>query len=431
MKKALLILSVISVHTYAQQIDTNSPYIWCEEEVVDTLKAVAEANQIKAEKTERMAAEISLLTSLQAKNRKIKSDEEKAMLRNILDRCLTSYLKPEHIPTGGTIREHYLKNYRSYLREQDLYDALEKGKIHPSFYAGFDSIVSYLTRNRDKIESSTDADFADYVNPLLMKMANVRRDNPYYADPQFLWVDKLNEYDKNHQLERKSVSYPDKDEYYTSNIYTQYKFRKVRDTDFRLTYVKVYDQAGKLVAVKPPYDWKLEDDKDAIRYACACYDYEHNAYGIDKETAAVKDYVKQYFTTGRTPKTRIDMLDVTLRFQSQLLNEARSNLRRGRISPAEYSKMEKQYNESVAEAEREAAAIRSKYPKELTDKAEGYIEQLKSDNSYPWDKLQATRIDGLNYMITDPNGGKLKAQLTFGYDAERGRIVSSCKVLEK
>ena len=57
-------------------------------------------------------------------------------------------------------------------------------------------------------------DFADYVSPLPTKLKNVRHDNPDYADPNFHWLDRFD----TKTLERKSILFPIKEDYWASNI---------------------------------------------------------------------------------------------------------------------------------------------------------------------------------------------------------------------
>ena len=76
MRTFLCLISLIAVfNSYAQNINKNSPYIWEEIEVIDTVKAEEMANKIKSDKkadisksNEKISTQITLLTMLKDKS---------------------------------------------------------------------------------------------------------------------------------------------------------------------------------------------------------------------------------------------------------------------------------------------------------------------------------------------------------------------------
>lgn len=424
MKKILLLLCTISVHSYAQQADITSPYIWREEEVVDTAKAIAAAKQIKAETEKKITAQLELLASMREKKRKIKSENEKALLKDLLQQC-------NNIPNARVaITDAYsAATRRQWLNNEELPNEiatdLEKGKIHAYFYNAFEYIQEHLSNELIRIVDSGDMNFADYVSPLPTKLMNVRHDNPDYADPNFHWLDRFD----TKTLEHKSVSFPVKEDYWASSKYPAYKFHKPENMDFYSAIWAVYDQSNKLVAIsKPDISRRRDDENAALQFACAKYDYERNAYDINSQPAAVRNYVAQAFATGKSLRKRRDEMIEAVYFKGIEVQVAATSTR---IGDSQYNKLKSDFEALAAKTEKEVAEINKSCPQDVMEKGENYIDQLKKDNVYPWSKLIATRIDGLNFMLTLPDGSKLKVRATFGYNAKDDKAVCSYVVLEK
>ena len=442
MKNVLLLMCALSAHASAQQVDTTSPYVWREEEVVDTLKAV----QTMAARRDTLTRQIELLTTLrQTKKKKVATDDEKALLQNLVRRCFHEnvevqtqhggryYVRHPYFLQGGHLAIITHTRVGSYgpKTESNFVELLQQGTLHPSLLAAFDSIVPALTDEAARMDASTDADFARFVYPLPTKMAPVRHDNPYYADPAFHWLDSLKQnntlLNRQNKMTAKTVSYPVKDEYYTSNIFTQFKFRTSSsqpDIRWNTAAWRVYDATDRLVAVS------ASGDIDSLRLACFRYDFEHNAYGIDGEPAAVRSYVKHYLSTGKTPQAEITYLELEPLRQAQAMRVA-MQLSMAMMNTSELNEMKRQSDALVAESKRKADALRSRYPKDVMERGEAYIDQLKADNAYDSDRLQTTRLDGLSFMVTPRDGGRLKARLTFGFDAKEGKLVPHYTILEK
>ena len=422
MKKILLLLCTISVHSHAQQADITTPYIWREEEVVDTTKAIAAAKQIKAETEKEIMAQLKLVTSMREKKRKIKSEEEKALLKDLLQQCNDIPLAKKAI-----IDSYFAATRRWWLNKElpgEIATDLEKGKIHTYFYNAFEYIQEHLSNELIKITDSNDMDFANYVSPLPTKLMNVRHDNPDYADPNFHWLDRFD----TKTLEHKSVSFPVKEDYWASSKYPAYKFHKRENEDFAFATWILYDQSNKLVAIsKPDMSRRQDDENTELQFACAKYDYERNAYDINSQPEAVRKYVAQAFSTGKSLKAKRDDIVTTLYVKQMELEVAARNTR---ISESQYNKIMSDFKALAAKSEKEIAEI-DKFPKDVMEKAENYIDQLKKDNVYPWKNLQAIRIDGLNYIFTLPDDNKLKAQATFRYNAKDEKVECSYVILEK
>lgn len=427
MKKTLLLLCTISVHSYAQQADITSPYIWCEEEVVDTAKAIAAAKQIKDETEKKITAQLELVASMREKKRKVKSEEEKALLKDLQQQCSGV---PAAIPAARkAITDAYFAAYRRRWLNKELPDEiaeeLEKGKVHAYFYNAFEYIQEYLSTELVRIsDSDINMDFADYVSPLPTKLMNVRHDNPDYADPNFHWLDRFD----TKTLEHKSVSFPVKEDYWVSSKYTEYKFHKLENMDFYSSTWAVYDQSNKLVAILNPKTTTDRGENDELQFACAKYDYERNAYDINSQPAAIKNYVAQAFATGKSLKARRDEIEEAVFLKGMEVQVAATSKR---ISDSQYNKLKSDFEALLAKSEKERAEIDKSCPKDVMEKGENYIDQLKKDNAYPWRKLIATRIDGLNFMLTLPDGNKLKAQAIFGYNTKDEKAECSYVVLEK
>lgn len=403
MRNILLLLSLVTICSFAQ-VDTTSPYVWQEIEVVDTVKAIEMAHQIKVEREKTNAeikTKIALLQSLtESGKKKISSEEDKTSLKEIAQKYGGQKPNNKGMIVGPS----------AYLAD------LEKGKVNKNFFNEFNHIQSELTKSMQT--EDFDSIYATLF-PVPKKMAKVKKENPNYG---FRWFDK---YDKG-KLKYKSVSYPQKDEFYTSDEYPQYKFRQHNYDRRRWS---IYDRQENLLAVSMPFDYYNE--KDDIRGACNRYDFEHNAYNINADDAAVRNYVAEKFA-GATAETEIFARQFAIRMLNTKLDQARQYLSRRQITQQEFNNISKAVGVEKSQYEKEIAEWKKKMPSaNVVSKANNYIEQLARDNAnvVP-DDMTKERIDGLNFMLTSSKR-RLRVQQTYYYDKKKKRVECKYKVLEK
>ena len=419
MRKTLLLLALIALSSYAQNVDTTSPYIYVEGEVVDTMKAIETLKQIKAEKkaqirkeNEQVEAKIALIKNLKDKQRtKVKTAEEIQLLKEIAEKYKSKIV-------------HYaVINQRTNMPSMDkLWSGLEKGKVVRDYYDAYGDILDELPK---ELEDETKYDeytlnSLETIVPSFMipkKKVMVKKENPNYG---FRWLDKYNK----SKLKHKSVSYPVKDEYYTSDEYPQYKFRQHNYNDKRWS---VYDKSDNLLAVAMPFDYINE--KDDIKKACNIYDFEHNAYNISQESEVVRNYIAAKFA-GSTAETEIFARQFSIRILNTKLDQARQYLASRQITQQEFNRISQAIGTEKSQYEREIVQWQKKMPpQDVVTKANNYIEQLAKDNekAVP-DRMTKTRIDGLSFILT---GGNLRLQQTYFYNKEKKRVESNYKVLAK
>ena len=372
MRKILLLLCMVSVYAHAQQVDTTTPYLLVDEKVVDTAKAIVMAK-------ETLTKEVAFITSLTDK--KIISLMEKSQITDKKYRELNA------------ISDKYVRRYRT------VWDTEEVN--YGNYLNAVCALKQVLPERLTKLEQNDAAGIHAIVYPLPTKTIKVKKDNPNYADPKFYWMDKLDSY----SLKSHSVAFPVKDTYYTSDIYQQFKFRKIFEGDEK-EWVLCYDQSDNLLAItKRQTKNQREKAYKKYKFACAEYDYEHNAYNINQEDEGVQEYVAKSFANGEALSKSIGMFRALALIG--VVNVDEDGLKK------------------------ETA----KFTPEIVERADNYIEQLENDNVYPWDKLKGTRIDSFNVLWTLPDG-KLKIQETYLYQApqngeKEGRVKSVYKVLDK
>ena len=372
MKKIFLLLCIVSLYAHAQQVDTTTPYLLVDEEVVDTAKAIVMAK-------ETLTKEVAFITSLTDK--KIISLMEK---RKITDKKYSelSAISDKYVRRNRTVWDTEEVNYGNYLN-------------------AVCALKQVLPERLTKLEQNDATGIQAIVYPLPTKTIKVKKDNPNYADPEFHWLDQFDSY----SLKSHSVAFPVKDTYYTSDIYQQFKFRKIFEGEEK-EWVLCYDQSDNLLAItRRQTKRQREKAYKQYKFACAEYDYEHNAYNINQEDERVQEYVAKSFANGEALSKSIGM------FRALALIGV--------------------VNVDEEGLKKETA----KFTPEIVERANNYIEQLENDNVYPWDKLKATRTDRFNILWTLPDG-KLKIQETYLYQApqngeKEGRVKSIYKVLEK
>lgn len=420
MRKVLIFLfSTISICVFSQ-VDTTSPYIWVEEEIIDTAKAVAIAKELVASMNTQCQKEIDLLKKLKDNNKKkVKSDEEIKILKDIANR----YQKKGEGPSMGfySIGDdgRFVKLYRAYNYE-NLDKLLDKGKIHKIFFDSFDDIIADISSNLKDVNTYPYHSFANVVVILPKKKVTVRKDNPNYG---FRWLDNF-DYSK--------LKYNPIKEINTSADYPQYIFRykKINGESSNLA---VYDKMGNLVAIK--YNTSHDIDKESIMEAGMKYDYEHNAYDIKEESAAIRNALDDWYHD-RSVQKRIDALKkkqvgiiMSKRLSQNLLYNMISNsneYKAAQIVINEYDKKER-------DLDRQIEGLKKKLPStDIQRCVDSYLRQLKSDNDkiWGWGQTYYTRIDGLNFILTQKDN-TLKVQETYYIDKDTDDLKCKYKVLSK
>ena len=412
-------LSTFSVCGYSQ-VDTTTPYIWVDEVVTDTTKAVEMAKQIVASENAKYQKEIDLLTYLKDnKKYKVKSDEEILILKDIANR----YQKKGEGPSLGFYSSgddgRFIKLYRAYKYE-NLMKLLEKGKIHKQFFDSFVDIIADVSSNIKDENTYPYHSFANVVTMLPHKKVTVRKENPNYG---FRWLDDY-EYSK--------LKYNPVKEIYTSADFPQYVFRYKKINGESKTLV-VYDKKENLVAIK--YNTSHDIDKGSIVKALMKYDYEHNAYDINQENAAIRKSLDDWLND-RSVQQKIDALQ---KEQAGVLlsKQLAQNLLYNLVNNSDEYKAAKivisEYDKKGREIGRQIETLKAQLPStDIQRSVDSYLRQLKQDNEKIWGYGQTyfTRIDGLNFILTQ-KGNNIKVQEIYYMDEESENLKCKYKVLSK
>ena len=418
MRKAFLLLSLTTaMFCNGQEIDTTTPYYEYEEEVVDTAKAVLIANQMREEKR------------LQIQNAINELKEQETLLKTLKEKGQKKVDSAEDIKKLRDIAVKYLAGKDTRTKER-IMQSLEKGKIHQDFYNEFLRITWRLpVEERELIEEKQkydDLDYTQLVSPLPKKIIKIRKDNPNYIDENFHWVDKMDF----SRLEHKSTTYPAREDYYYSSIHPQYKFIQDKHVSHRWI---VYDQSYNLIAVSlpTPYDYSYESFEDGMLDALVKYDYEHDAYNISQDNAAVRKYVEYTANNGRSVDSKLASAELGQAFIDKMMAELRRRRAAGRMTQEEFNKQLQNYNVETAKNKRLIADLRKQLPtKDVIERANNYIRQLRQDNrDHITRELKATRIDGLTILLQSPKG--LKVQQTGYYDKKENAVEWKYLVIEK
>ena len=439
MRKAFLLLSLTAICGYAQQVDTTTPYFWVEKEVVDTVKAEEMASQIKAERrakikssNDSISTKIRILSAYKDnKQKKIQSEEDAIILKIVaeeyhteIESCISYNLNLQRLRTGRT------PSTNSDREMQKVLSKLSKGKIDDYYSLSFDRIIKKM---QGRVEDETKYDntyFASLISPLPMKTIKVKQENPDYVDANFHWLDKF----ETTRLTLKSTSYPIKDEYYASEQFPQFKFRKDKYMSHRWL---VYDQSDNLVAATLPteYDFNFHGVDWIMLNACARYDYEHNAYNISQESAAVKKYIEYTLREGRSVKSQLASAELAQSALDGVLGGLKRERLHGRITQEQYNRQYKNYQDETAKNQKLIADLRKQLPsKDVIERADNYIKQIDKDNEpllsrgYN-ERLEVKRINGLEVMLTFHKGLKMKQ--TGFYDPKENHVDWKYTVLEK
>ena len=439
MRTFLCLISLIAVfNSYAQNINTNFPYIWEEIEVIDTVKAEEMANKIKSDKkadisksNEKISTQITLLTMLKdKKQKKVQNEQEITLLQEIATEhkgeivdVIDYNLNLQRLRNGRTPRTN------SDRMIENIMSNLTKGKINDYYFISFDRIITKLQEELQDEKQYENMCFTSLVSPLPMKTIKVKKDNPNYLDPDFHWLDRYN----TDKLILKSTSFPVKEEYYASEEYPQFKFYKDNYMSHRWL---IYDLFGNFVAASMPteydlnyhgVDWQMID-------ACSLYDFEHNTYNINQESEAVRNYIAYTLKNGHSLRSEISSIELGQSMIDKILQESKRMLVAGRMTQEQYNKNYAEHKRLTMENQKRLTTLRKQIPsKDVIERADNYVEQLKKDNE---DRLprsnrdfKISRIDGLNFILTSDSG--LKLQQTGYYNSKENRVEWSYKVLEK
>lgn len=378
------------------------------------------AKQIVANDNAKYRKEIELLTYLKDnKKYKVKSDEDIQILKDIANK----YQKKGEGPSMGFYSSgddgRFIKLYRAYQYE-NLMKLLEKGKIHKQFFESFDDIIADVSSNIKDEETYPYHSFANVVAMLPKKKVTVRKDNPNYG---FRWLDNY-EYSK--------LKYNPVKETYSSADFPQYVFRKKKINGESSTLV-VYDKKENLVAIK--YNTYHEVDKEGILKAGMKYDYEHNAYDINEENAAIRKALDDWFND-RLVQQKIDALQkeqagvlLSKQLAQNLLYNLVSNsdeYKAAKIVINEYDKKERAIASQIEKLKMQLPSA------DIQKGVDSYLRQLKQDNEkiWGWGQTYFTRIDGLNFILTQKEN-TLKIQETYYIDEGSENLKCKYKVLSK
>lgn len=289
--------------------------------------------------------------------------------------------------------------------------------------------------------SNNDLFFPHVLSTLPTKTIQVS--NPYYTDSNFHWLDTPLAH--NLSFEKHSTSFPVADIYYTSSHFPNFKFRY--NSVYYNAPMFVYDSNDNLVAIRKTYKtpgtspsflhvqsltedeykallnsnytYKISLDPSKLLEALFRYDISQNAHNINNYPL-VKELLElllqdssgsQTYTVSEY--TNISQLTQSIQFSpSDSFEKYIHDLKNLTYSDLLYS-------------------LRNKYDRDTCNQAILYLRQLLQDYSYSFDALLCTRLDGFNFLVTDPNSS-LQVQFTLSQSTEsKYRVISHYKVLQK
>ena len=167
---------------------------------------------------------------------------------------------------------------------------------------------------------------------------------------------------------------------YYSSIHPQYKFIQDKHASHRWI---VYDLSYNLIAVSLPtsYDYSYESFEDGLLNALVKYDYEHDAYSISQESAAVRKYVEYTANNGRSVDSKLASAELGQAFIDKMMAEFKRRRAAGRMRQEDFNKQLHNYNVETAKNKRMIADLKKQLPtKDVIDRANNYIRQLRQDN---------------------------------------------------
>lgn len=421
MKKLLFLLLTLSYSNGFAQTNSNEPYFYVEEEVIDTLKAIDMAKDIIRDRNKAIEKELAIIDDVfkHPSRKKLKTDEDVNVIKGLLEREKNSTM----------VHNWDLSVYTNY---DEVMKDLQKKKLHEDL---FNSLLLFKTYLRDEVKdeyNESEKSFASIVNPLPMKRMVIRKENLNYG---FRWIDRIN---------TDNLKYNPIKDTYKSEQYPDYIIAKCKCSFLDPLYGRiwaVFDKSENLLAVRW-VEYESREDK-GIQLSAMKYDYAHNAYDINDESVEIRKALDDWYND-RTVENQIEQLKKE-QFALEMTRNLANKVTYGSTSTSEEYAAAGAINNDLAKKSRE---INSKIeslkkqmpPKEIQEKVDRYLKQLKKDNNmdyhfhhlrdgeYP--KVYRKRIDGLNFIITSSRS-KICVQQTYFYDAVDKMVDCTYKVLDK
>lgn len=394
MRKNILLFLLVTIcpcNMSAQTDYESSLYIKEVKQVVDTLKAEELANIFREQKKKEITqTNDSLNKHIEFMNHLIESKVTKlsAEEANVLLRICKSYFHNEGISLYGT-------------RYRDILEKIEKRKVHTSLLYTLPELRDDIKKKQISLDQYDQVPFSKIIEPLPVKDIYVYKFVPDIVDKAL----KFGNYSK------KRVSYPNEDEYYVAYELPKYKLRQV-DMGIML----IYDSENKEIGAAQQTDGTYEKDSENLLKACMMYDYLHNAYNIDNENSALKEYISFCITSGGTVSEAIRQTESRIRTAENIFNnikKAKDQISQSAYNKnyADYLKIKKQYESELSNLKKLVLTP------QIESQAEKYITQLKQDNDYFVGRILTTkRIDAYTLEQSIPND-KFKVQKRLGFDS--------------
>lgn len=181
--------------------------------------------------------------------------------------------------------------------------------------------------------------------------------------------------------------------------------------------------------------WVKIWDTDLLK-AAMIYDFENNAYDIDKESDVIKKMVKESLYDKIGSEEELGALIGEELYINQEKNRARGLLALGLISQKEYDRIiEKLKSRDLALAKRAKIVSKNQPSYEDKDKAKRYVAQLKKDNESiinvsGWDgHIKCEQLDGTHFSLRSV-ANNFKALATVYLD-KQGKDHLLIKVISK
>ena len=411
MKQILLPILMSMLTSVATAQNSEPKYIEAYKEVTDTAKAMQMAEAKKEELKEKIIEDkaiveneskyIALLSY--SKKKKVKKEEEKDMLCDVVDRCVRYEKTCESVA--------FFKNIFS-GKAETIKENVRLGKIDPVFWEEYSKIINYLHFSVLQEKDVEKMGYTELVNPLPTKTIKVREPNPNFA---YRWIVS---YDKD------KLTYNPLKDAYTSPDYPQYLFKKC-DLEFYKTVWALFDMSGNLVSTVMGLD--ADKAREAIVDACVIYDYNHNAYDINSESQTVRKCVKAIIQ-GEIPLN--DNYLAGNLFQSQLMKSmARGSLKSGLISQKEYLEIISGTREAINKMQKEIQNKMEQYDKETITKARRYVQTLRNNNNSLVHRGNGFQRDAPLEAIVSFD--KLSVRELYSYDKDENKIICTFEVINK
>ena len=377
------------------QIDYESSlYLKEVKQVVDTLKAEELANLFRfRKKGEITQTNDSLNKQIEFLNHLIDTKATKLSVEdaNFLLCICNGYW---HGNEGFTLYE---------TPYSDIREKLEKGKIHRSLLYTLPKLSDEIKKKQISPDKFDKVHFSKIVDPLPSKEVTIYKFVPDIVDDAL----KFGNYTK------KKVSYPNDDEYYVAYALPDYKLRKVG-----MGIILISDCDDKEIGAAQQTSDKYEEDSRNLLKACMKFDFLHNAYNIENENSALKEYISFCITSGGTISEAIRQTESRIRTAETIFNTIKSAKAKGQMSQSAYDKnyadhlnIKKQYEFELSNLKKAAQTP------QIESQVEKYISQLRKDNDKFVRRILTTkRIDAYTYEESLPDEN-FKVLKKLGYDS--------------